>query len=60
MDRWLVLGRVRGGDLTQVQAAESLGLSARQVRRLLVRTACTGMEGFLSRSRGAIGRWIRP
>lgn len=52
MDRWSVLERVRGGDVTQVQAAESLGLSARQVRRLLVRTACTGMEGLLSRSRG--------
>ena len=52
MDRWSVLERVRRGDVTQVQGAESLGLSVRQVRRLLVRTACTGMEGLLSRSRG--------
>lgn len=52
MDRWSVLERVRGGDLTQVQAAESLGLSARQVRRLLVRTANAGMEGLFSRPRG--------
>jgi hypothetical protein len=52
MDRWSVLERVRRGDVTQVQAAESLGLSARQVRRLLVRTAVVGMEGLRSGPRG--------
>jgi transposase len=52
MDRWAVLERVRGGGLTQAQAAERLGLSVRQVRRLLVRTACTGMGGLKSRARG--------
>ena len=59
MDRWAVLERVRSGGLRQSEAAERLGLSVRQVRRLLVRTALVGMEGLLSRSRGAIGRWIR-
>ncbi len=34
MDRWSVLERVRSGDMMQVQAAERLGLSVRQVRRL--------------------------
>jgi hypothetical protein len=33
MDRWSVLERVRRGDVTQVQAAERLGLSVRQVYR---------------------------
>ena len=33
MDRWAVLERVRGGGLTQAQAAERLGLSVRQVYR---------------------------
>ncbi len=59
MDRWAVLERVCSGGLRQSEAAEILGLSVRQVRRLLVRTALVGMEGLLSRSRGAIGRWIR-
>ncbi len=36
----------------QVQAAERLGLSVRQVRRLLVRRAVVGMEGLLPRPRG--------
>ena len=52
MDRWSVLERVRSGGLRQSEAAERLGLSVRQVRRLLVRTSLVGMEGLLSRSRG--------
>jgi len=52
MDRWSVLERVRSGGMTQVQAAERLGLSVRQVRRLLVRTAIVGMEGLRSGPRG--------
>ena len=52
MDRWSILERVRRGDVTQVQGAESLGLSVRQVRRLLVRTEVVGMEGLRSGPRG--------
>lgn len=59
MDRWSVLERVRRGDLTQFEGAEHLGLSVRQVRRLLVRTAVGGMEGLISGSRGG-NRAIDP
>ncbi|MFN9624039.1 MAG: ISNCY family transposase, partial [Cyanobacteriota bacterium] len=44
--------RLRSGGMTQAEGAERLGLSVRQVRRLLVRTAVVGMEGLRSGPRG--------
>lgn len=44
--------QVAEGNLKQVEAAESLGLSSRQIRRLLIRYRDQGAEGFASKLRG--------
>lgn len=52
LDRVEVLGRVNERRLTQRQAAEQLGLSERQVRRLCRALARHGAQGLVSRQRG--------
>ena len=52
LDRLEVLGRVAERRLTQRQAAEQLGLSERQVRRLCRALGARGAAGLVSRKRG--------
>lgn len=47
-----VIGRIRHGDVTVVQAAEILGLSERQMYRLLHRQRKEGDQGLIHRLRG--------
>jgi hypothetical protein len=51
-DRLKVLHEVQGGHLTQGEAAGQLGISDREVRRLLVRMAAEGDGGVVHRLRG--------
>ena len=51
-DRLKVLHEVREGHLTQREGAGQLGISDREVRRLLVRTAEEGDGGVMHRLRG--------
>ena len=51
-DRLVVIEAVNAQRLTQRQAAEQLGISARQVRRSLQRFRAQGDAGLLHRSRG--------
>jgi len=51
-DRLKVLHEVREGHLTQAEAAGQLGISDREVRRLLVRIAEEGDGGVVHRLRG--------
>jgi predicted ArsR family transcriptional regulator len=51
-DRLKVLHEVKQKHLTQVEAAQQLKLSERQVRRLLVRIAESGDQAVLHRLRG--------
>jgi transposase len=53
LDRLEVLGRVIEGRRTQRQAAEQLGLSERQVRRLCRALSQHGAAGLVSRKRGS-------
>jgi transposase len=52
LSRLSVLERVQAGDLTQAQAAAALGLTTRQVRRLLGRLAAGGPAALRSARRG--------
>jgi Helix-turn-helix domain len=51
-DRLKVLHEVQGGHLTQGEAAGQLGISDREVRRLLARIAAEGDGGVVHRLRG--------
>ena len=51
LDRILVLKEVKEGFLTQQEAGDRLGLSQRQIRRLLKRIA-VGAEGIKSQRKG--------
>ena len=51
-DRLKVLHEVQGGHLTQGEAAGQLGISDREVRRLLARMAAEGDGGVVHRLRG--------
>ncbi len=51
-DRLCVIRRVCAGECRQIQAAEMLGLSTRQVRRLVRRVETEGDAGVVSRRRG--------
>ncbi len=51
-DRLKVLHEVQGGHLTQGEAAGQLGISDREVRRLLARIAAEGDRGVVHRLRG--------
>ena len=48
LDRVTVLGRVAERSMTQVTAAKTLGLSVRQVRRLLRAYEAEGAQGLIS------------
>ncbi len=52
LDRLLVLKEVKEGFLTQQEAGDRLGLSSRQVRRLLRRMAYKGPAGIKSQRKG--------
>ena len=52
LDRLAVIGRASERRLTQREAAERLGLSLRQVERLIRRYRSDGAPGFVSRKRG--------
>jgi transposase len=52
IDRLDVIQRVRDGRMTQVKAADLLGVTARQVRRLEAAYARTGAAGLVSKKRG--------
>lgn len=51
-ERLVVLGRVKSGELSRVEAAEALGLSLRQVHRVYVRWRDRGDAGLVHASRG--------
>ncbi|MDR2366207.1 MAG: helix-turn-helix domain-containing protein [Zoogloeaceae bacterium] len=52
VERFGVLERLRHGELSRVDASRSLGLSSRQVRRLLRRLERDGAAGLRSGRRG--------
>lgn len=52
LKRILVLERVVSGSMSCAEAASSLGLTARQVRRLRVKYATEGAKGFIHGNRG--------
>lgn len=52
IDRLMILEGVIRGEVTQVIAGEVLGLSERQVRRLVARIKEEGPEGLIHRGRG--------
>src|SRR5262249_22594911 len=51
-ERLKVLHAVKEGHIKQYEAGERLGLSSRQVRRLLRRIDCEGDRGLIHRLRG--------
>ena len=51
--RLAVLHQVRGGKLNQAEAAQQMGLSVRQIKRLSRRLREGGAAGLISRRRGA-------
>ena len=55
-----VLKRVKGGELTQVEAAEMLGLSYRQLKRIYVRYGESGPKGLVHGSAGKPSNRDRP
>lgn len=55
-----VLKRVKGGELTQIEAAEMLGLSYRQLKRIYVRYCESGPKGLVHRSAGKPSNRARP
>ena len=55
LDRLEVVQHVVSKRLTQCQAGYDLGISARQVRRLVRRYRCEGKSGLVSRRRGKPG-----
>jgi len=52
LDRLLTLNQVRSRHITQVEAGIQLGISERQVRRLLKQTAIEGTAGIKSKNKG--------
>ena len=52
LNRLEILGRVLERRLTQVQAAEQLGLSLRQIERLCGKLRVEGPPGLISKKRG--------
>ena len=59
-DRLKVLHEVQKGHLKQGQAAGQLGISDREVRRLLVRIAREGDGGVVHRLRGKVSNRCLP
>jgi len=59
-DRLKVLHEVQGGHLTQGEAGGQLGISDREVRRLLARIAAEGDRGVVHRLRGKVSNRRLP
>jgi transposase len=55
-----VLRRVKAGELTQVEAAEMLGLSYRQLKRVYVRYRESGPKGLVHGSAGKPSNHAKP
>ena len=55
LDRLTILERVVDGRLTQVEAGQQLGVTPRQVRRLLAALERDGPQGIVSKKRGMRG-----
>lgn len=55
-----VLKRVKSGEVSQVEAAEMLGLSYRQVKRMYRRFLAFGAKGLVHRSTGKPSNRARP
>ena len=55
-----VLKRVKAGEVSQVEAAEMLGLSCRQVKRIYRRFVAEGAKGLVHRSAGKPSNRARP
>jgi transposase len=55
-----VLKRVKGGELTQVEAADMLRVSYRQLKRMYVRYRESGPKGLVHRSAGKPSNRTRP
>ncbi|MDP1723122.1 MAG: ISNCY family transposase, partial [Alphaproteobacteria bacterium] len=53
LERLYVIKKVIDGDISQVEAAETLKLSARQIRRLVKRIKTEGNEGVKGRQKGS-------
>ena len=51
-ERLMVLGRLKAGELSRVEAAEVVGVSLRQMHRLVVRWQTEGDVGLVHRARG--------
>ena len=60
LNRLEILGRVLDRRLTQVQAAEQLGLSVRQVARLCRKLRVEGPAGLVSQKRGLTSNRVLP
>lgn len=54
--RYQIVGKVFGGSVNQREAAEFLGISHRQMRRIVRRVRVEGERGIVHRSRGCRGR----
>lgn len=52
LDRLSILNKVRDGQITQVKAAELLGISDRQIRNLIQGLNTDGPQGIVSKKRG--------
>jgi hypothetical protein len=60
LNRLEILQRIDDRRLSQAQAATMLGLTPRQVRRLVSRYRGQGAEGLVSKKRGMLGNHRRP
>jgi len=60
LSRLDIVNQINLGLITQLKAAETLGVSERQIRRLLVRYRENGAVGLISRKRGRVGNHRLP
>ncbi len=60
LDRLTVIERVLEKRLTQVEASKQLGVTTRQVRRLIGRYRQDGAAGLVSKKRGMRGNRAYP
>ncbi|MDR1657115.1 MAG: ISNCY family transposase [Deltaproteobacteria bacterium] len=60
LERFRVLNEVQSGHLTQLEAANVLGVSDRQIRRMLQRLDAEGLEGLINKNTGQAGHHRKP
>ncbi len=60
LDRLTVIERVLEKRLTQAVAGKQLGITTRQVRRLVERYRRDGAVGLVSKKRGVRGNGVKP